>query len=267
MIRFDVAIRLVEIDAAVAQTAIENHHQGQPFSGDFFMPAKQLGGRHLAIEVDGRRVGVAAYDEDGLSLCTLDAAAKRFDRQIVETLLSETGATEACVASWDRHHVDLFGNFASSIANQAYQFELLDAEDLHSPVPGLVLEPASEADLPYLESTGFQPDFPDHIASGVVRVARLHGTEVGIAMLVPHILNEQRVDIGMFTDPDRRRRGIGRSILALAAREVLANQRRPVAGCGAGNWESRPTVEAAGLTCIGTIFRFGLDPDRFLDQL
>lgn len=263
VIRFDVDIRFSESDPATARSAIEAHHRAQPFSGDFFMPAKQLGARHLIIEIDRDRVGVVAVDDDSLSLCTLDPAAKRFDRQIVEALLVDTGVTDAYVASWDHHHVDLFGNFARSIDNQAYQFELLRPADLCRPVPGLVLSMAAESDLPYLDGTGFQPDFADQVASGSVRVARLKGTEVGIAILVPHVLNPQRVDIGMFTNKDWRRRGIGRSILALASQEVLARRQTPVAGCWSGNWESRPTLEAAGLTCVGTIFRLTLDPNRF----
>ncbi|MGO1974271.1 MAG: GNAT family N-acetyltransferase [Propionibacteriaceae bacterium] len=263
MIRFDVDIRLLEVDAATARTAIEGHHRKQPFSGDFFLPSQQLGARHLAIEVDGEPVGVAAVDDDSLSLCTLDPAVKKFDRQVLEVLLAESGATKAWAASWDRHHVDLFGNFAHTIDNQAYQFELLRAEDLCRAVPGLSLTPASAADLPYLDGTEFQQDFADLVNSGRTQVARLGGTEVGIAILVPHILNRQRVDIGMFTNPESRRMGIGRSILALAATEVLAQGKTPVAGCGWSNWVSRPTIEAAGLTCIGTIFRFTLDPNRF----
>ena len=62
--------------------------------------------------------------------------------------------------------------------------------------------------------------------------------------------------------PPRRRR----SILALTAREVLAQGRTPVAGCWWKNWPSRVTLEAAGLTCAGTIFRLDLDPDLFADR-
>jgi hypothetical protein len=39
-----------------------------------------------------------------------------------------------------------------------------------------------------------------------------------------------------------------------------------VAGCWWRNTESRRTVEASGLTCVGTIFRFTVDPDRFRDR-
>lgn len=265
VIRFDVDIRLPELDEATARAAVEDHHRDQPFSGDFFLPAKQLGARHLAIEVDGERVGVTAVNDEGMSLCTLEPSAKKLDRQVLEAVLAETGAKEAYAVSWDRHHVELFGNFAGSIDNQAYQFELLRPEDLCAPVPGLTLSLATESDLPYLNGTGLQDDFTEQVARGRTQVARLNGTEVGIGFLVPHPLNEQRVDIGMFTNPDARRSGIGRSILARASQEVLASDRTPVAGCWWRNWESRPAVEAAGLTCVGTIFRYTLDPHRFHD--
>ena len=67
----------------------------------------------------------------------------------------------------------------------------------------------------------------------------------------------------MYVDPVLRRRGVGSSILALTARDVLAQGRTPVAGCWWKNWASRVTLEAAGLTCAGTIFRLDLDPDVF----
>ena len=82
-------------------------------------------------------------------------------------------------------------------------------------------------------------------------------------MHVPHALADDVVDIGMYVDPALRRRGVGSSILALTARDVLAQGRTPVAGCWWKNWASRVTLEAAGLMCAGTIFRLDLDPDVF----
>ncbi|HEY9293704.1 MAG TPA: GNAT family N-acetyltransferase [Microlunatus sp.] len=263
MIRYDVRIELAEIDRAAAREMILAHHRTLPYSGDFFMPTMQLESRQLEIMVDGESAGLTAADGDSVSLCMINTAVASYDRQILEAVLAETAATQAYAASWDLNHADLFGNFARGLDNQAYQFELLRAEDLRDPVPGLSVEPATEADLAYLDQTDFQPDFREPVAAGNVRVARLGGQEIGIAMLVPHPLNAARVDIGMFTDPDARRRGIGRSILALSADEVLATGRVPVAGCWWRNWASRRVLEAAGLTCIGTIFRYSLDPQRF----
>lgn len=263
MIPYDVQIRLHELDPRTARTAIEAHHRLQPYSGDFFMSGNQLDARHLAIDVDGKRAGVAAVKGDLLAMCTITAAAARYDRQILQTVLDGTGATQAYVASWDHHHVNLFGNFARAVDNQAYQFELLRPSDLRPPLEGLALDPAVETDLEYLHGTGFQDDYTSMLEAGELRIARLDGAEVGIGVAAPQPLGNGRIDIGMFTNPQSREKGIGRSILGLVAQEVLASGRLPTAGCWWRNWESRRTLEAAGLTCVGTIFRLELDPDRF----
>lgn len=197
--------------------------------------------------------------------------AKRYDRQVLEHVLRTFEVRAAYATSWDAHHVALFGGIASEITSQAYQFELLDTDDLR-PAPGpadrlagLALVTATEADLPYLNGAGFLDHYAELLAHRRVRIARWRGRPVGIGLLVPHPMNESVIDLGMFTDEDVRRQGIGTVIIAEAARECLDRGLTLVAGCWAGNWNSRPTLEAAGLTCIGTIFRFVLDPDTFAE--
>lgn len=202
---------------------------------------------------------------DPLVLCTLSRQAKRYDRQVMEVALQTFDVRQAYAASWDGHHVELFGSFAREIANQAYQFELLEpgpAEGLN----GLTLVTANETDLPYLSGAGFVEDYSEMLPAGQVRIAHWNGNRVGIGLICPHPLNPAMVDLGMFTDPSFRRQGVGHSIIAAAARESVDRQLTPVAGCWWRNWNSRPTLEAAGLTCVGTIFRFVLDPDTFTDE-
>ena len=263
VIRYDGTIRIVDADRATALAAVEKHHRGQAHTGDFFMADQQLSGRPLRLEVDDQPAGMAVVDNGILSLCTLEPGFSRYDRPLLEAVLAQTGARQAYAASWDQHHVNLFGNFARGVDNQAYQFELVRPQDLTDPVPGLTLATAVEADLDYLVGTGFQDDYTGLMARRELKVARLDGSEVGVGVAVPQQLGNGRVDIGMFTEPAARRTGIGRSILALAAREVLAAGLSPAAGCWWRNWASRRTIEAAGLTCVGTIFRFELEPDRF----
>jgi GNAT superfamily N-acetyltransferase len=222
-----------------------------------------LGGEHRAVVVDGESVGVTGWTDDGLSLLTLSPAARQHDRQVAEVVLRESGARTAYVASWDAHHLAVLGAFATGIASQAYQFRLSDPDDLRAPVAGLSLRRATPEDLPWLESTGFQDDYVQYLEGNALSVALLDQGEVGIAVHVPHVLADAVVDIGMYVDPVLRRRGVGSSILALTARDVLARGRTPVAGCWWKNWASRVTLEAAGLTCAGTIFRLDLDPDVF----
>ncbi len=263
MTRRDVEIALAEISPADVRAAVEAHQLSLDWSGDSFMAHHWLEAEHRAVVVDGTPVGVTGWNEGGLSLLTLSPAALHHDRRVAELVLHESGARTAYVASWDAHHLAVLGAFATGIASQAYQFRLFDPDDLREPLPGLALAMATHADLGYLESTGWQDDVASFVDRNALSVVRLDGQEVGIAVHEPHALDPSVVDIGMYVDPVLRRRGVGSSILALTAREALAQGRTPVAGCWWQNWPSRVTLEAAGLTCAGTIFRLDLDPDLF----
>jgi GNAT superfamily N-acetyltransferase len=256
-------IELTEISRADVRTAVDAHVRSLDWSGDSFMADRWLEGEHRRVVVDGQAVGVTGWSDDGLSLLTLSPAARRHDRQVAEVVLRESGARTAYVASWDAHHVAVLGAYATGIASQAYQFRLGDRDDLREPVAGLSLRPARTADLLWLESTGFQDDYTQLLDGNALSIAVLDGAEAGIAVHVRHVLVDDVVDIGMYVDPALRRRGVGSSILALTARDVLAEGPTPVAGCWWRNWASRVTLEAAGLTCAGTIFRLDLDPDLF----
>lgn len=256
MIRYDVEILLEPIDDVRA--AIAAHHETLVHTGDSFIPRRQLDATHRQVLVDGADVGLLAHTRDELTMLTLTSSAKRYDRQIVELALRETGIRHAFAASWDAHHIGLFGSFASDIACQAYQFEFPGAP--RDPIAGLRLRMATEADQPYLERADYQ-----NLPIGQLRIAELADAPVGAGVAEPNVLHPSTVDIGMFADPDRRGRGIGRSIIALLAQQVSDSGRRPVAGCWWRNWQSRRTLESAGMTCVGTIFRFTLDPDRFAD--
>ncbi len=266
MIRHQVDIRFETVDAQHALAEIVAHHRAQPYLGDAFLPAQQLSGTPSAIMINGTEVGLLVINEETLVLCTLTRRARKYDRQVLEQVLRDFAVRQAFAASWDGHHVGLFGGFAREIASQAYQFELLDPDDLApatASADGPTLTVATEADRPYLNGAGFLDDYTELLAAGGVRITRVQGIPVGIGLIVRHPIDDAIADLGMFTNDDARRRGIGRSTIADAARECVARGLRPVAGCWYRNWLSRPALEAAGLTCVGTIFRFTLDPDAF----
>ncbi len=266
MIRRDVHVRLQKIAPAEFRAAVQAHHLSLDWSGDSFMADQWLATTRRAVLVDGRHVGVTSWVDEELSLLTLEPSALKLDRQITEVVLEASQARSAYVASWDAHHLAVLGAFATDTASQAYQFRLRDPDDLREPLPGLELSVATAADLDYLQSTGWQDDYSAYVSRNAMSVVRLDGREAGIAVHEPHALDDDVVDIGMYVDPVLRRRGVGSSILALTARRVLDEGRTPVAGCWWRNWASRVTIEAAGLTCAGTIFRLTLDPAVFADD-
>ena len=102
-----------------------------------------LEGEHRAVVVDGAPSAWRAGARTGSACCTSSPQARRHDRQVAEVVLRESGARTAYVASWDAHHLAVLGAFATGIASQAYQFRLVDPDDLREPVPGLALRPAT----------------------------------------------------------------------------------------------------------------------------
>lgn len=264
MIRADLDIQLADIDTDVAQAAVRAYNSALAHRGDFFMPSRQIDGQHRQILVNGTAAGLLAYADHTASFLTIDPSVRRHRRQIAESVLTELAITDAFVASWDHHHLDLVGGFADEFANQAYQFELADPADLRDPVPGLTLTTATQADLPNLDGAGFLDDYTELLAAGQVRIARLDGENVGIGLAITEPRYGPTVDLGMFVNEGDRGLGIGRSIIALAARDVLTSGGTPTAGCWWRNHESRTTLEAAGLTCVGTIFTLKLDSNRYL---
>lgn len=104
-------------------------------------------------------------------------------------------------------------------------------------------------------------------SSPKVGSAWLDGRPVGIGLAFPHPSAAAHTDIGMYVDPASRDRGVGRSLVSLLADQVAAAAETVVAGCWWRNWASRATLEAAGLTCIGSIFTFTLDPAMYGDHL
>ncbi len=214
--------------------------------------------------VDGRAVGLAVWDDEALSMLTLEPAAVRYDRQVLEVVLAESGARTAYVGSWDGHHVATFGAFASGTSSQAYQFRLMSPDDLREPVADLEIRSPEGDDLAWLASTSFLDDPGAYVDRNEISVVLLDGGEAGIAVHVRHPIEPGVVSIGMYVDPCCAAAGSGSSILSLTARAVLDDGRTPVAGCWWKNWSSRATIEAAGLVCAGTIFRFDLDPETFV---
>ena len=263
MHRADVEIRFESVAPGDIRTQVVAHHRSQPYVGDFFMGHHQLSGEAARVIVNGVEAGVTASHEGQLTYFKLDKPHRRLHRQALEAHLDASGLSRAYVASWDLHHVDLIGGFASTIRPQAYQFELLDESSLREPVDGLALRVAGRDDLAYLTAQDFLDDYDEPLRKGEVRIAERHGSPVGIGLSVANGINDNAVDIGMYADPAARRQGVGSSIVALLAREARVAGKRVAAGCWWQNWGSRPSLESAGLTCVGTIFHLQLDATRF----
>lgn len=85
-------------------------------------------------------------------------------------------------------------------------------------------------------------------------VLRCDGVTLGYGAICPLQHQENYADIGNFTLPQYRRRGVGRSILIQLAAIAMSQGKIPIAGCWAGNKESIPTLKSAGFIPENRIF-------------
>lgn len=203
-------------------------------------------------------------DRVTLGLAYIRPRALHLDRQIMEQFLTEFNIHYGYAASWDHHLMKLYTEFVLRSDLQAYQFQLLAPEHLGKGVPGIRIDLAGPEDVPFMDAQDFLTNSRSYVRRQEAWIARnADGRPVGIGVLQPHRSSPGHVDIGMYTIPPQREKGIGRTILIRLMEVALTTGFTPVAGCYWKNFLSRRTLESAGLTCIGTIFRFSFNKDRF----
>lgn len=246
---------------------IQEHRASLPFAGDNFMPTLAIQGQAYLVVSPFEKAPLGVFvveDKVHLGLAYIRPPYKYLDRQIMESFLAEFNIHYGFAASFDPHMIPLYLAFMQRCELQAYQFELLNPDLLPKALPQIKLRLADPKDVPYMDEMGFLTNSSAYIRRQEAWIARDDSDHpVGIGIIQPHQSNADYLDIGMFVNPTARNLGIGRSIVIRLMELVTGAGRIPVAGCFHKNFESRRTLESAGMTCIGTIFRISFNKDRF----
>lgn len=81
-----------------------------------------------------------------------------------------------------------------------------------------------------------------------------HGEVLGYGSLYPRRLDQEYLDVGNYVLPSHREKGVGRSILIQLSRKVLAEGKKPSAGCWYYNHRSICTLISSGFLPNSRIF-------------
>lgn len=266
-IRYDQTIVFQRTTHSLAGEILREYESTLPFPGDGFMGSLAREGDFYLAGSPGVKEPMALFsvkDKVTLGLAFIRPEALKLDRQIMEQFLTEFNIHYGYAASWDYHMMKLYTEFVLRSDLQAYQFQLLDPKDLGQPLQEIRINLASPEDVPFMDAQDFLTNSHSYVRRQEAWIARREdGRPVGIGVLQSHKCSPDHVDIGMYTVPSFREKGIGRTILIRLMAVALAAGRTPAAGCYWKNFLSRRTLESAGMTCIGTIFRFSFNKDRF----
>lgn len=265
-IRPEQVFQFTSTEHPVIQALLYESLAGLPWTGDNFILGMIADSQPWLITSPGIREPLGYFairDRFQLTALFIRPAYRRYDRQIMEQILAQFNIHFAYIRSWDHHTLPIYLEFLHRCENQAYQFELLPGQAPAPPQPGIRLRLAQAADLEFLEEADFLTNPAGYVRRQELWIARNRESRpVGIGVIQPHQASADHLDIGMYTIPPLLGRGLGRSILSLLMNLVVDSGRVPVAGCFHKNHASRRALEGAGMTCVGTIFRFSFDRDR-----
>ena len=266
-IRYNQTIEFKPAAQSEVDFLIREHQAALAYPGDNFMPSLATQGEAYLILSPAEKAPLGVFvvkDKVHLGLAYIRPPYQYLTREIMEQFLEQFNIHYGFVASFDHQTIQLYLEFIQRSELQAYQFQLLHPDLLPKALPQIKLQLAKPGDVAYMDSMAFLTNSSAYIRRQEAWIARNEKDQpVGIGVLLPQIANDAYLDIGMFVNPDARELGIGRSIAIRLMEVVLKVGRIPVAGCFYKNFEARRTLESAGMTCIGTIFRFSFNKDRF----
>lgn len=220
-----------------------------------------FGGIPYLIQENGRDIGFFSLSDgwdDGKMLCGMYLPQRGDSAQIFTQMLEKFDIRSALVPSNDSLLVALTMEFVGlhggSFVVQAYQYTYglperpaeYDLEDI-APV-----EPDEYEEMNRLTEGQWDGCYDD--LRFRFYVLRHDGVTLGYGATCPLPYQENYIDIGNFTLPQQRLRGVGRSILIGLAQMAVSHGMIPIAGCWAGNKESIPTIRSAGFIPENRIF-------------
>lgn len=266
-IRYHQTILFTPASRSEAEPLIQEHRASLAFSGDNFMPTLAHEGEAYLVESPGEKAPLGVFilkDKVHLGLAYIRPPYKYLDREIMEQFLDHFNIHYGFTTSFDPHQIKLYLEFIQRSELQAYQFELLHPDLMPEALPQIKIRLAKPEDVPYMDAMDFLTNSQSYVRRQEAWIARNEKDQpVGIGVIQPHLASGDHLDIGMFVNPGARGLGFGRSIVIRLMEVAVKTGRIPVAGCFHKNFESRRTLESAGMTCVGTIFRFSFNKDRF----
>lgn len=208
-----------------------------------------------SMETNGCPVGFFALQNgwDGGKMLTGFYLEKAYIAQAADLLsriITEFSITAALVASNDAPFVALafekMHSLGTSFVMQAYNFTYApSARPAEFGRECLVpVQPSEYEEMNRLTDKQWDGCF-DNPAFRFFALQK-DGETLGYGSIFPVLQDESRMDIGNFTLPQHRQRGVGRSLLINLAQIVLNEGKTPVAGCWYGNKESILTIKSSG---------------------
>ena len=230
---------------------------------DGFHSAMMFGGTPYAIEIDGENLGFCSLADgwDGGKMCTafyVVPERRRYCADLLARLIEDFSVTAALVASNDGPFIAVAFEKMRALGTT---FDLQAYNHLYGP-------PARPAEFGRDKMQEVAPEEYEAMNRLTQRqwdgcfdnpnfrffALREDGETLGYGAIERLAHEPGKADIGNFTLPAHRRRGVGRSLLIHLAQIVIEQGLTPVAGCWYQNEASIPTLASSGFIPENRLF-------------
>jgi GNAT superfamily N-acetyltransferase len=226
---------------------------------DSFLEDHILGSQFYTIVGRGKRLGyLALHEQKLLTQFYIEPAYLNQGQAIFRQFRSQFKPEAAFVPTCDELFLSHALDEETVLKKQAYFFQDCREIEVEAKIyrPGQ-FRPASEGDKAEIET--ISGDFFDRLAERIAHkeifVFREEETLLGVGIVEKGRLLCQCASIGMFTHEQHRQQGVGRSIIIHLKRWCYTNGFVPVAGCWYYNYNSKKTLESAGMVTRTRLLR------------
>lgn len=219
---------------------------------DDFLENFILESQFYTITEAGQKIGYFALNEKLLTQFYL-IREYRHRKDIFDMLFEKYHIKKAFVPSTDSLFLSLATHRAREVSLQAYHFWDSGRKVEEGRYHGLKL--ATMEDLERIKNLcgDFFEDYEMEISSEHLYILEEGDNLLGIGVFIENKIMRECAGTGMFTNPDFRNQGVGRSIILELKKKAYDMGLTPVPGCWSGNTLSKKTLESAGYISISNL--------------
>lgn len=242
---------------------IEEYFTELGYYNDAFHNSMMTGGTPYAVFINNELSGffsVADSWEDGKMITSFYICHKkrRYSADILDSVCSEYDITATLVASNDSHLISIafekMKALGTSFEMQAYNFTYSEP-DVKADYGMDCMEKVTDDEFDKMNELTEKQwdgcfDSDDFQFWKIVK----DGVTLGYGAICKMPYNKKNVDVGNFTLPEYRQKGVGRSMIINLSQIALSQGFTPVAGCWYYNKESILTLKSSGYIPQNRIF-------------
>ncbi len=240
------------------QKFLEDYVAGISIPYDDFLEDHILNSDIYTIHLDGEPIGFFGQQSSLLTIFYVQPTSFRWAHAVFTDIQQQFAITEAFVPTTDLGFLSVALEHYTRIEIQALHFTETNAVVRPPEFARDQFRLATESEVQAVEQLAgdFLDRYAERIRDRQIYVLEENGELLGLGVLVENVIMSNCIGTGMFTRPDRRGEGIGRSIILHLRAIAHELGKTPVPGCWYYNTNSRKTLESAGYISQSKLLRF-----------